>query len=366
MLTTNPAFKPPFCPRPSCFFHRHPEGWEYVRDGTHLNRVLQRRIRRFRCLECGRCFSTQTFDTTYWLKKPDIQRDILKLTQACAGFRQIAEVLGVAHSTVAGQVARLGRHCLLVHEMRRPRSPPDEDLVLDGFVTFEYSQYWPCHFNTLVGADSYFIHGFTDSEVRRSGSMTPAQKERRRELEAIHGRPRSDAVVNGVEQVLRMLAPEPAQLVIRSDEHRDYPRAFKRLAHLDITHRCTSSKAPRTSWNPLFPVNLLHLQVRHRGSNHKRETIAFSKRRQSAAERLGILQVGRNYMRARSVRDPKGASPAEHLGLMKRKLSLSALLRRRLFPSLLALPERIRQYYERAVETRQIPNGRRHDLVYAF
>ena len=162
------------------------------------------------------------------------------------------------------------------------------------------------------------------------------------------------------------MVPSDSSVRVLSDEHRDYPRAFKRLEHLSIDHRRTSSKLPRTPWNPLFPVNLLHLHVRHRGANHKRETIAFSKRRQSAVERLAILQVGRNYMRAKSVREPRGASPAQRLALMKRKLSMSELFRRRLFPSLVALPERILQYYERAIETRQIPGGRRHELKYAF
>ena len=122
---------------------------------------------------------------------------------------------------MAGQAARLGRHCLLEHERRRPEQAPDEDLVLDGFVTFEYSQFWPFHINTVVGADSYFIHDFTDAELRRSGSMTPAQEKRRAKLERLHGRPRPDTVVRSVEQVMRMVAPEPARLVVRSDEHRD-------------------------------------------------------------------------------------------------------------------------------------------------
>ena len=366
MQTTHPKFEPPFCPRPSCRFHLDPEGWSYVGDGSHYNHSRGRRIRRFRCRECRRCFSTQAFDTTYWLKRPHLQQSILKLTQACSGFRQIAEVLGVAHSTVAGQTARLGRHCFLEHERRRPKAPPAEDLVLDGFVSFETSQYWPCHIHTVVGAKSYFIHNFSDSEVRRSGRMTPAQKERRTELEALYGRPPADTVVRGVEQVMRMVAPEPARIVVRSDQHAAYPRAFKKLGHLEIDHRLTHSKEPRTPSNPLFPVNQLHLQVRHRGANHKRETIAFSKRRQSALERLAILQVGRNYMRPRSVRDPRGESPAEHLGLMEGKLSIRQLLQRRLFPSRMQLPTRIREYYAGAVQTRQIPNGRRHELKYAF
>ena len=76
--------------------------------------------------------------------------------------------------------------------------------------------------------------------------------------------------------------------------------------------------------------------VRHSGANHKRETIAFSKRRQAAVERLG-LRVG--------------------------KLAAGELLRERLFPSRVELPRRLQRYYRREVPTRQLRDGRRHRLM---
>jgi hypothetical protein len=52
------------------------------------------------------------------------------------------------------------------------------------FVTFEHSQYWPFHHHLAIEPESDFIVYFTDSEVRRSGSMTPAQKRQRERREA--------------------------------------------------------------------------------------------------------------------------------------------------------------------------------------
>jgi hypothetical protein len=127
----------------------------------------------------------------------------------------------------------------------------------------------------------------------------------------------------------------------------------------------TPSKQARTPANPLFPVNLLDLLIRHTGANHKRETIAFSKRRQGAAERMAILQVWRNFMKSFSEKKG-GASPAERLGLMEGKLEVGELLSRRLFPAVVGLPKRLMRYYRREVRTRRIPNGRRHALAYAF
>ena len=83
-----------------------------------------------------------------------------------------------------------------------------------------------------------------------------------------------------------------------------------------LTHATTRSTVARTPHNPLFPVNLLDLLIRHSSANHKRETIAFSKRRQSAAERLFVLVVWRNYLKSFSERK-RDATPAQRLGIYR-------------------------------------------------
>jgi hypothetical protein len=258
---------------------------------------------------------------------------------------------------VARQVARLGRHCLLFHERHRPRGALSEPLVVDGFESFEYSQYHPFHFNVAVGAQSHFFYGFTDAPLRRSGRMRPDQKRRRAELEAREGRPDPRAVELEMAELVRLVAGEPSALVVRSDEHRAYPRAFHGLERegYRIRHERTPSNEARTPQNPLFPVNLLDLLIRHDGANHKRETLAFSRRRQSAAERLAILQSERR----------QDQSPAQRLGLLPAKLTPDAALRRRIFPSRVRLPVRLARYYRRDVETAPLRPGLRHRLRYA-
>lgn len=262
------------------------------------------------------------------------------------------------------QIERLGRHCLLFQRLHTPA--PDEPLVIDGFESFEFSQYFPFHLNLAVGAHSHFLYAFTDAELRRKGRMTGAQKVRRTHLELELGRADPKAIEKEIAALLRIVLPSGGAVEIRSDEHRAYPRAFRRVEGLQVVrHEVTSSKRPRNLWNPLFPVNLFDLLIRHSGANHKRETIAFSKRRQAAAERLAILQVWRNFMKSFSEKKRDG-SPAERLGLMVGKLSVEVLLKGRLFPSLVGLPKRLMRYYRREVETRQIRNCRRHCLGYAF
>jgi hypothetical protein len=324
-----------------------------------------KRVQRCYCHHCKRTFGKQTFEVTYWLKRPDVYLSLFHRILSCGAFRQIARQFGVAPSTVANQVARLGRHCLLYQESHRPTEPLCEPLVIDGFESFEYSQYYPTHFHVAVGAESHFFYAFTDSELRRKGRMTPKQKERREELEETLGRPDPRSIEKEMAKAIQLAIGDADQVVIYSDDHQAYPRSMNRLKDVETTHRITSSMERRTTQNPLFPVNLLDLLIRHSGANHKRETIAFSKRRQSAAERMAILQVWRNYVKAFSER-AKNESPAERLGLTRRKIPIEEILSRRLFPSLIKLPRRLMKYYKREVMTRCIPNGRRHALKYAF
>jgi hypothetical protein len=149
-----------------------------------------------------------------------------------------------------------------------------------------------------------------------------------------------------------------------TDEHADYPRALRRLGSIRVRHRVTSSRAARTVRNPLFAVNLWDLLVRHSGANHKRETIAFSKRRQSAAERMVVLMVWRNWVKSFSERRRDGP-PAVRLGLESRRWTIEELLDERLFPSRIELPERWAEYYWRRIRTRRIPNATEHRRRYA-
>ena len=364
-----PSFIPPFCPNPGCPFHCPREGWRWKRSGFFARKQLRpARIQRYQCLHCHRTFSTQTFDCTYWLKRPEMLARIFHGSLACSGLRQIAQEIGFAPATVQHQLSRLGRHCLLFQHQLRP-TVPAERLVLDGFESFEYSQYFPFHFHVLIGKNSHFFYQFTDSPLRRKGRMTEAQQAHREVLERVLGRPDPKSIEKQVAELLSLALPrEGGTWAVHSDDHPAYPRAFRRLLPgIRIEHHVTSSTERRTPRNPLFPVNLVDLLIRHGGANHKRETIAFSKRRQGAIERLAIFQVWRNFMRPYSIRRGKGGpTPAERAGVRAGKLSLQELLSRRLFASQIRLPRLLGEYYGRETPTAALRTNRRHRLSYAF
>ena len=351
------GFQPPFCPNHQCDFHAPSARWRFTRYGFYSPAHSSHSYQVFRCKSCGRRFTALTFSATYWLHRKPLLRQIALLVSEGPGLRQISRVLGTTHSLVGRYISRLGRHCLLFLRSRIKDHKIDEPIVIDGFETFEYSQYYPFHINLAVGAESWFIYNFTDSPLRRKGTMTATQKAKREELESKIGRPIPNAVENGIYGLLHPLIPQlPAgALRIHCDDHKAYPRALKRLkrdvaslSRIELT--VTSSKARRTSRNPLFPVNLTDLRLRNGSVNHVRETIRFSKRRQCAMERMAILAVSHNFVQKRS-QNGADLSSAGSRELETKRLTWKEILKRRLFPDQIALAREWIDYYYRRINT---------------
>lgn len=338
--------------------------WRFVKLGFYARTIPPYRVQRYRCDTCRRHFGDQTFRTTYWLHRPELLIPVFWRLNACSGFRQIAREAKASPSTIARLSDRLGRHALLFHELHRPKGPLTEPLALDGFESFEYSQYYPTSWHVAVGRHSHYFYGFTDSECRRRGTMTPRQRARRAELEARLGRPDPRSIEKEVAALLEIVAAGSQAIELHTDQHKAYPRAIRRLAWLAVTHRTVSSRAARTPQNPLFAVNLLDFLLRHNGANCKRETDAFSKRRASAALRMENFLVWRNCVQPFSERK-RGPTPAMRLGIFDRPLSAEEVLKDRLFVTRSTLPTRWQDYYWRRLPTRAIPNGRAHTLRYA-
>ena len=206
--------------------------------------------------------------------------------------------------------------------------------------------------------------------------MTPWQKKKRKQLEDTLGRPNPKAVELGMAALIRPFLkrlPADTPLILHSDDHPAYHRSLKRLRAEEkacpvIDHTVTSSTERRTSKNPLFSVNLTDLLLRHSNANHRRETIAFSKRRQGALERMAAFTVWRNCIKKRQEKESwPTKTAAEEAGLAKGRWSWRRVLGRRLFPKHTDLPPEWIRYYYRKVKTLALGDSQTvHNCSYAF
>jgi transposase-like protein len=362
---TKPRWTPPHCPNPDCPGHDPGHvNWRYRRRGSFRRKRPPHIIPRYQCLICMRTFSNQTFCTTYWLKRPELQLSIAELAVGGMANRQIARTLRCAPATVDLHLSRVGRHCLLF-ERQLPLPPSTwRDIVADGLATFELSQFFPFEFLAAVDKNSSYLLHFTIAPLRRSGRMTAEQKVTRAKLEAELGKPDPKAVEKGMREVFQEAARGADAVDMFTDEHQAYPRAMRSLP-CPYTHHQTSSKARRDCHNPLFEINLLDMFTRHSTANHRRETIAFAKRRQGAAERIALFMVWRNWVKWRREKKCR-QTPAMLLGRTNRRWQFEDILSQRLFPGHLKLPASWREIYWSLVETRALHTNRKHTLKFAF
>ena len=338
--------------------------WSYVRCGTFPRKKPPYTVQKYRCKECGRYFSDQTFKTTYWLKCPELLLEILKLAVSGACNRQIARIRRCSPTTVDNHLARLGRHCVLYHRQMMEDVSPFGDIAFDGLVTYEYSQYHPYEIIAAVDRETSFVIHFAEAERRRSGKMTKYQKKRRAEFEAAHGKADPKSVMKAVLEVLNVALKGATTATVWSDKHKTYPFAIKKLTFCDIDHRTVDSRKVRNRWNPLWEVNMLDMLLRHCLKDHTRKTIAFGKRRQHSVYRAAIMLVWRNYIKLRRERRCT-VTPAMMLGLTDRRLMEEDILVKRLFVHHTNLTPLWDDYYWRRIETRPLAVNRRHELFYA-
>lgn len=368
-------FRPPHCPNRNCRFYSRNPDWTWRKTGSFRRIASPRRFQCFQCKHCRRYFSVRTFAADYWMKERRIFPHLAAWSTEGPGLRQIARRFHVSHTTVMRHLARAGRYALVFHRQLTANRELTEPLAVDGFETFEHSQFFPFHLNLAGGVKSWFLYGFTDSPLRRKGRMTPAQRRRRAALEEQYGRPDPKAVERGIRALLHQVTGNgsgnlPADPVeIHTDDHPSYRPAlagYRRESGRPVRHEVTPGTAPRTTWNPLFAVNLADLLLRHSEAAHRRETIAFSKRRQGTIERAAVFLYWRNYVKRRREKGDR-VTAGQVAGFTHRPMEWGDLFRRRRFPRRRVLGEVWWEYYWRRVKTAVLGTAQtEHRLKFAF
>jgi len=252
-----------FCPHADCRWHqRAPSRKWYRAVGYHATKLFGR-VRRFRCKACGRTFSTQTYSINYYAKKKVDYDQLLIRHASSESGRALSRSLGVSCGTIANRIERLARQAAAIHAELRRRADPLEAVCVDGFVSFDRSQFFPNEITISITSGSRLVLELSHATRRRSGSMTAGQKGRASTLYADVEFERG-AVTRTFRDILDSLAaerpPSPGSpLVIISDEKKEYASALAAhplFANQDGEHRVAqvtiNSKLPRTYANPLF------------------------------------------------------------------------------------------------------------------
>lgn len=323
------SFSPPRCPNRACP-SKSGTCFRWVRRGWYRRACDQRRVQRFQCLECRRYFSEQTFRLDYRLKLPELHlvlmRDFVsKITQ-----RQSARTLGCRRKTVAHRLALLGDHCRAFHAGMLARAGAAGGVrglfQLDELETYEERRrLQPVTVPVLVETSSAFVVSVSTGALPARGSLRPAEKRQKLELEKARGKRRSEsseAVAKVLEQ-LETAVPAGGPIDVSSDRKATYPKLLVQRFGARVRHVQMPSNRKTAAFDPLFPVNHALAMVRDALSRLVRQTWAASKRRAWLERHLWIWVAWRNYVRTRT--NAVEESPAMALKVCHSRLSVQSL-----------------------------------------
>jgi len=230
--------------------------------------------------------------------------------------RALARTLHCSCGSVLNRSDRLARQALAAQARLRPYACRREDVCIDGFVSFDCSQYFPNNLTIALTAQSRFILSFSHATLRRSGRMRADQKRHAASLYAhtpFEPHPLERSFTQLLDQLERDRPPRPnAPLVIITDEKLEYERAFcahplfrTQDPHHRVAHLVVSSRLPRTFSNPLFASNYLDRELRKDQAAHRRETVCFSRNVANGLSRLACYCTWHNYHKPFLVKAPK-------------------------------------------------------------
>ncbi|MGB9686678.1 MAG: hypothetical protein ACPLYX_09300 [Rectinema subterraneum] len=257
------------------------------------------------------------------MKRPIPLPDVLGRITSGESLRAISRNLSVSLRLVTNRIDRLARQAIALHAQALSSRVSTDDICIDGFVSFDGSQYFPSEIPIAITAHSQFVLDFSHASRRRSGSMTPAQKEKASLLYARCPLERG-AIARSfrevLENALELQPPAPRRpFVLITDEKPDYQRVLHRLAAFRnqteerrLVHWTIWSKLPRTIHNPLFSSNYIDRELRKDLAHHHRETVCFNRNVANGMMRLSLYLLAHNYLKPFRIRAPQGSRPCSH------------------------------------------------------
>lgn len=315
------SFKPPRCVNQECPTFANAEARRISLWGSYRAQCRDEPQQRYRCGVCGKTFSRQTFRHDYNDNRPECNAPLFELLTSGVGLRQAARVLKLGLTSTQKKMRKLARTCGLLHENLSPAMPGGRTYVFDEEESYEQASIRPLTVPMLIEREHWFIVATGVGSIRRLAPAGTARRRKQEREERVRGkRPdESRAVVHRVFEALRRRARGKLELL--TDQKSSYATLARKVFGADVHHATTSGKAPRTTRNPLFPINVTIAMSRDNCGRLRRKSWLVSKLAKWLSGQLAIFTVFRNYVRRRFNRDRAHQTPAKWLGLLPRQLS---------------------------------------------
>ncbi len=323
-------FWPPRCPYRKCSAHlieRHPNPKFYSRSGYYRPKCRAHRVPRFKCRNCGRRFSRQTFRQDYRDHKPHLNAPLLELLAHGLGLRQSAYILNLSRRCAEMKARKLSRHLEQSNRNLLDQFPEGCSFQMDEMESFEKERtVLPLTIPVLIEQESMFVVDARSAPIRPSGKMSRKRREAIRRREKAEGRRRNEsrACLRRVFQEGAKFCKKLPRVRIDTDEKSTYPNLIRSAFGPGAEHRQSSSRLPRNTSNQLFPINHMNAMARYLTGRLRRRSWLASKRRTFLNLQLNVFKAYKNYVRPRF--NGEKETPAMVLGLVRKQLKPTDLL----------------------------------------
>jgi hypothetical protein len=319
------SFVPPRCPNRRCRLHLEPRARWFRRRGWYQPKCRSYPIPRFKCLVCRQGFSYQSFRSDFRDHRPYDNGRLFELLCSGVGLRQAGRLLRMDIRAVQQKFRKQSRHLRRLNR-NLAALPAERTLVLDESETYEHSSIFPVTVPVLVDRDSKFVVAATAGSIRRVARKGSRRQRWLERTERQHGRRRdcSRRVVYWLLRRLRtLLGGKRATLL--TDQKQLYQVLHRQLLAGQVELRTSSSRLPRTCFNPLFAINLTEAMLRDNCGRLRRRSWLISKQWRYLCRQLDLFVAYRNWHRRRHNGDAEHVTPGVVLGLIGRRLEIAEL-----------------------------------------
>jgi transposase-like protein len=320
-------FAPPFCPFPACSNHQQPTTTFCIRYGYFASGVRAKRVQRFRCKACLHTFSEPTFRLDCGDRKPEVNPKLFEALTSGVGYRQSARNQKMGVSAIQRKARKLEAHAGFLHANLSRRLPAGRTYQLDEEETYEHASIRTLTMPVLIEREHWFVVATAVGSSRR---LAAEGTERRawQDREELANGPREDQSRKCVTEVMQALDDRLAggDLVLETDQKGSYATIADEVFGKRVVHQTTSSKLPRTTFNPLFPINTTLAMTRDNLGRLRRQSWLVTKQGECLRGHMNLFLAYRNYVRKRFNRDKDGHSPGVRLGLLESNLTVAETL----------------------------------------
>lgn len=264
----------------------------FVRFGSFFRTSDGQRIQRYRCLICGKNFSSATFNSCYRQRKRQKNEILRRLFSRAVSQRGAAKIVNVNRKTAVRKFRFLALRAELSFHKNQSTWPKSTEIEFDDMETFEHTKCKPLSITLAVETHTRRILGIEVSTIKAKGLLTEKAKK--------YGF-RRDTRREARKRLFKRIQPLIREdCVIKSDQNPHYESDVKRFFPKNPYKQFKGQRGAITGqgelkkikFDPLFSLNHTCAMLRANVSRLLRKTWCVTK---NPKELQGHLMIYCDY-----------------------------------------------------------------------